>query len=88
MSVVQVCFFWCCRLFYCTLDLLLKSLNKALDPLVCCYSVVIFSQVGVATKLWNVGMLIFFFKVSGVCGCTIFVEEPLAATFAFGELTF
>lgn len=70
MSVVQVCFFWCCRLFYCTLDLLLKSLNKALDPLVCCYSVVIFSQVGVATKLWNVGMLIFFSKCQG------FVDAP------------
>lgn len=66
MSVIRVCCFWCCRLFYCILDLLLKSLNKPLDPLVCCYSVVIFSQVEVATKLWNVAMLVFFQSVRGL----------------------
>lgn len=43
-----------------------------------------FSQVGVATKLWEVGMSIFF-KVPGNCGCTVFAEGPLAIPLAFGE---
>lgn len=68
MSVVQMCFFWCSGLFYCVLDLVLKSLNKPLDPLVYCYSLTIFSQVGVATKLWNMGVLIVFSKCQGIVG--------------------
>lgn len=78
-------FFIFFKFYFIFQELSLKSLNHPPDPLLYCYSLMMFTQVGEDTKwAWKVGMSIFF-KVSGDCGCTVFAEGPPAVPLAFRE---